>query len=273
MAQAAQLAGPTRKIYEAVLQTPFDYRTQAVLYTPKHIPLPVSGAPGFAVSPDREKYLNGLTVEIARLLRAADGNAFVLFSATSDLNEVKRRLEDEELKGIKLIEQGSDAQVALDKFMATPRSVILGLKSFWEGVDVVGDKLRLVIITKLPFPMLNDPVLKARERHEKAAAIAAGKSEQEAIGVVFRTIQVPQMVTDLRQGVGRLIRSATDQGVCAILDSRIWTGSSKRAPTSMDTKYAGYGATVVNSLGFATRTSDFKNVAAFLAQIQANAAA
>lgn len=269
MAQAAGTVVPTKAVETMVLESPFDYRRQAVLYTPKHIPLPVSGGSGNFVSDERSKYLNALTSEIARLLRASDGNAFILFSATSDAREVRERLEEEDLKGVHLIEQGDDAEAAFAEFKKTPRSAILGLKSFWEGVDVQGDKLRLVIITKLPFPMPSDPVIQARSRQEKKAAVERGIAEREADGLVFRMIMIPQMITDLRQGAGRLIRSVTDRGVLAILDARVWTGSAKQAPKLTDVSYRGYGATVVNALGFSQKTSDFTNVSKFLEKIKA----
>jgi Rad3-related DNA helicase len=80
-------------------------------------------------------------------------------------------------------------------------------------------------------------------------------------------------VTDLRQGVGRLIRSTTDRGVCAILDSRVWTGSSRNAPTPLSVSYQGYGATTVNAIGFSQKTSDFTIVKRFLDHIQASQSA
>jgi ATP-dependent DNA helicase DinG len=254
-----------RKVASLVVESPFDYRRQAVLYTPRHLPLP---EPMGAPPEKRERYLEALAVEVARLLRASDGNAFVLFSATNDLEEVHRRLSEEELRGVELIPQGDDAEASLAQFLATPRSAILGLKSFWEGVDVVGDKLRLVVITKLPFPQMNDPVLLAKKRVAANQARARGQNEKEIVGLVFRTIDMPAMITDLRQGVGRLIRSTTDRGVCAILDPRVWTGSSKRRPNPEQLRYEGYGSLVVNSLGFSQRTGEFDAVARFLSQIR-----
>lgn len=267
MAQAAADIPPEKKVETLVLESPFDYRRQAVLYTPKHMPLPVS-----AGSPDleeRRKYINALATEIARLLRASEGNAFILFSATSDMVDVQAALEEEDLKGVTLIPQGDDAEAAFGRFKNTPKSAILGLKSFWEGVDVQGDKLRLVIITKLPFPMPSEPVFQARARVEKKRAMDRGMGEREADGIVFRILSIPSMITDLRQGVGRLIRSTTDRGVCAILDPRIWTGSAKKKPAPTQLRYEGYGITTINALGFAQRTSDITNVAKFLAAIKA----
>jgi ATP-dependent DNA helicase DinG len=107
-------------------------------------------------------------------------------------------------------------------YRKTPEAVLFGLKSFWEGIDVTGDKLSLVIITKLPFPGRNDAVVNARRE-------AAGDAW-------FAHVDIPDMIFDLRQGLGRLIRTVTDTGVAAILDSRVLTKP--------------YGKTVLRSTGF-----------------------
>lgn len=250
----------SKKVYEGILETPFDYNSQALLYTPKHLPLPAN-----SMAPDdvRAKYYDALSAEIYKLLRSAQGNAFVLFSSTADMREIHARLQQEDLD-TPLISQGDDAEAALKEFLKTPKSVILGLKSFWEGVDVVGDKLHLVIITKLPFPNVNDPVIQARSRQYKNDAAARGMDPKNAETAVFQSIMIPAMLTDLRQGAGRLIRSKTDKGVLAILDSRIWTGSSKYTPKESAKNYYGYGGVAVNALGYSQRTSDFKLVDKFL---------
>jgi ATP-dependent DNA helicase DinG len=156
-----------------------------------------------------------------------------------------------------LIMQAEDAESTLKEYMATPQSVILGLKSFWEGVDVQGDKLRLVIITKLPFPMVSDPVIKARSRVIVNEGIARGETQFTAERGVFQAVQVPIMLMDLRQGAGRLIRSKTDKGVLAILDPRVWTGSGKYLPKPGQRSYNGYGRQVVAAIGFSNTTTDF----------------
>lgn len=253
--------GEPRNIEQAILPSPFDYKRQALLYTPKHLPLPEAASLG---SPDREAYLAAMASEIHRLILSADGNAFVLFSSGNDLREVQARLSTMPLNGITIIAQADDAEAAFKEYMATPRSVILGLKSFWEGVDVVGDKLRLVIIVKLPFPQMNDPVVQARTRQLIDRAVSAGKDERTARGLAFGMIQTPTMIIDLRQGVGRLIRSSSDRGVCAILDARIWTGSGKRRPSALQKNYEGYGSQAINSIGFPQRVSDFGIVEKFL---------
>lgn len=261
---AAEGAVAERKILTGVFESPFDYNRQALLYTPKHLPLPVGPGPFEA---EREKYLRLLSQECMKLIRASDGNAFILFTSSLDMKEVAQRLEEEDLPNPLLV-QGDDAEATFKQFMKTPRSVILGLKSFWEGVDVQGDKLRLVVITKLPFPMVSDPVNKARERQLRAQALARGMSEAAAGNTVFQAIQIPQMITDLRQGAGRLIRSKTDKGVLAILDARIWTGSSRNGPTPTQNEYRGYGKQAVEAIGFGQRTSSFDIVDKVLQQLR-----
>jgi ATP-dependent DNA helicase DinG len=260
-----------RKIEELVLETPFDYASQAVLYTPQHMPHAVSGSSKFE-SPERTKYIEAVALECKKLIKASDGNAFILFTATQDMKDVHMALMAEELDN-PLIVQAEDAESTLKEFMRTPRSVILGLKSFWEGVDVVGDKLRLVIITKLPFPMVSDPVIKARSRAIVAEGVAAGQSEQTAERGVFQAVQIPVMLTDLRQGAGRLIRSKTDKGVLAILDPRIWTGNGKQLPIIGQKNYQGYGGLAASAIGFGNRTADFNFVTKFLAKLRQEEAA
>lgn len=259
-----------RKIEELVLETPFDYASQAVLYTPQHMPHAVSA--GKFESPERAKYIQAVAIECKKLIKASDGNAFILFTATQDMKDVHAALLAEDLDN-PLIVQAEDAESTLKEFMRTPRSVILGLKSFWEGVDVVGDKLRLVIITKLPFPMVSDPVIKARSRAIVAEGVAAGQSEQTAERGVFQAVQIPVMLTDLRQGAGRLIRSKTDKGVLAILDPRVWTGNGKQLPIVGQKNYQGYGGLSVAAIGFSNRTSDFNFITKFLLKLRQEEAA
>jgi Rad3-related DNA helicase len=246
---------PQTRIVTQSLESPFDYKRQAVLYTPKHIPLPVRDSDTPEV---KEAYYSALTNDIAQLINASKGNGFVLFSANTDLNEVHRRLEAEEL-AYPLILQGDNPNAAFKQYMSTPNAVLLGVKSFWEGVDVQGEKLQLVIITKLPFGRPDDPVIQAQSRHLTQYLIEKGMSEANASRQVFQAVQTPKMITDVRQGGGRLIRSTTDRGVFAILDCRVWTGRSS-APSKTQNSYGGYGGQLVTALGFPSRTSSMLDV-------------
>jgi len=247
-------------IHELVLGTPFNYDKQAILYTPRHIPLPVG-----ATSPDRERYVSALANECSRLIQASNGNAFVLFTAKQDLLDVHAALEEEGLPQ-PLIIQEDDAAATLRLFMSTPNSVLMGVKSFWEGVDVQGQKLQLVIITKLPFPALTDPVMQARSRQLIAEQVAQGVAPTTAQSAVFSKLQIPHMLTELRQGAGRLIRARTDKGVLAILDPRMFTGNSKDRPTPTQTSYRGYGKLAADATGFRNHVFDFEVVQRVLAQ-------
>jgi ATP-dependent DNA helicase DinG len=241
-----------KQIHELVLGTPFNYDKQALLYTPRHIPVPVG-----ATAPERPRYISALVNECARLIRASNGNAFVLFTSKQDLTDVHAGLLEEDLTQ-PLIIQEDDAATTLRAFMTTPNSVLMGVKSFWEGVDVQGQKLQLVIITKLPFPPLTDPVLQARSRQLVAEQVAKGVAVSTAQSSVFSRLQIPHMLTELRQGAGRLIRASTDKGVLAILDSRVFTGNSRDVPLPNQQSYRGYGKLVADATGFNNHVFDFE---------------
>jgi ATP-dependent DNA helicase DinG len=243
-----------KQIHELVLSTPFNYDKQALLYTPRHIPLPVG-----ASDPRRSAYISVVVNECTRLIRASDGNAFILFTSKQDLLDVYAGLQEEDLPN-PLIIQDDDASNTLRTYMMTPKSVLLGVKSFWEGVDVQGSKLQLVIITKLPFPPVTDPVLQARSRQLIAEQVACGIPAETAKSSVFSRLQIPYMLTELRQGAGRLIRARTDKGVLAILDSRIFTGNSKDMPLPNQQSYKGYGKLVAEATGFNNHVFEFEIV-------------
>jgi ATP-dependent DNA helicase DinG len=191
----------------AVLPPAFDYSKQGFLYVPKDIPFRNRSAPD---------YIENTRMRIDRcvqLVTWSNGGAFVLTTANDDLDEFAEVLK-RKFPG-RVFAQGhsrnawdGDPPSILERFKQAPNNILVGSKSFWEGVDVVGEHLRLVVITKLPFPNFKDPIVKARER-------LAGES-------AFKRVQMVDMLTDLRQGAGRLIRSKSDRGVVAILDSRVW---------------------------------------------------
>lgn len=241
-----------------VVATPFDYQKQAVLYTPKHLPAPVSGK-----GPARDAWLDAVAQETKRLLDASNGNAFVLFTAGSDLTEVHRRLVDLGLRWPIVAQKQGAAAEAERAYRATPNAVLLGLRSFFEGVNIPGDKLWQVIIPKLPFPVPSDPVIKARTAKLVEWYVENGFEQRAAEVNAFKAVSVPAMLIDLRQAVGRLIRTSTDVGVCAILDPRVWTGTGSRLPRPEQAAYQGYGVTIVEEIGFPRRTSKFENIQAY----------
>jgi ATP-dependent DNA helicase DinG len=148
--------------------------------------------------------------------------------------------------GKQLLVQGEQPKNALlGRFRAAHDAVLVATMSFWEGVDVPGDALRLVIVDKLPFAVPADPVVAAR----CAALEAQGKNP-------FSAYSVPQAAITLKQGFGRLIRTRTDRGVVAILDKRVRT--------------RGYGAALLGTLPPARRTDRIEDVAAFWSEVRAS---
>jgi ATP-dependent DNA helicase DinG len=180
--------------------SPFDYARQALLYLPPGLPQPSDPAFGDAV------------IAIAQpLLESAGGGAFMLFTSHRALRYAAQRLARALPAELPLLVQGSaPRELLLRRFRASGRAVLLGSASFWEGVDVQGPALRLVIIDKLPFASPEDPVVRARIEYLKSQGANA-----------FRDYQLPEAVLALKQGVGRLIRSEQDHGVVVICDPRM----------------------------------------------------
>ena len=180
--------------------SPFDYERSVLLSLIDDVPEP--GESG------HQKKMHDAVVQ---LCRASQGRAMVLFTSHSALQAtyraVKRQLEAENILVLGQRIDGSPRQL-IERLRANPRTVLLGTNSFWEGVDIVGGALSLLVITKLPFPVPSDPVFAARS---------------ELFDDPFGHYAVPQSILRFKQGFGRLIRSADDRGVCAVLDRRIVT--------------------------------------------------
>lgn len=187
------------EVDELGVASPFDYRRQAMLYLARDLP-PPSG----------EGLSAPVAARITELLAITGGRAFVLFTSHRALDAAARLLAG---LPYPLLRQGAAPRAALlERFRATPGAVLLGTGSFWEGVDVPGDALSLVIIDKLPFQPHTDPLVAARA----AALVEQGVDP-------FAALQLPQAALALKQGFGRLIRRRDDRGVVAILDPRIVT--------------------------------------------------
>ena len=147
--------------------------------------------------------------EIAGMLAASRGRAFVLFTSYTQMNEIYRRVE--RLVDFPLLLQGTAPKtVLLDRFRRQPNTVLFATASFWQGVDVQGPQLSCVIIDRLPFAVPSDPVVAARIR-------ALAEDGHNA----FVEYQIPEAIIALKQGFGRLIRARSDRGILAILDNRI----------------------------------------------------
>jgi ATP-dependent DNA helicase DinG len=180
--------------------SPFDFPRQALLYVPKALPEP--GETGFTEA----------VIEAALpVLRASEGRAFLLFTTLRALRRAHELLVNRVPYPLLVQGTGSRSQL-LSRFRALGNAVLLGSQSFWEGVDVRGDALSLVVIDKLPFAPPDDPVLAARIEGVRNAG-----------GQPFNELQLPQAVLQLKQGAGRLIRDEADRGVLMLCDPRLVT--------------------------------------------------
>jgi ATP-dependent DNA helicase DinG len=176
----------------------FDYTKQALLYVPKHLPDPRSA-----------DYLNLAIDEVKHILQCSRGRAFVLFTSHQQMRAFHDRLSLE-LEYPTLLQGTGPNSALLDEFRRTPNCVLFATASFWQGVDVQGEQLSCVIIDKLPFASPSDPVVEARVR-----------AIRESGGNAFYEYQVPEAAIALKQGFGRLIRSRSDRGILALLDTRV----------------------------------------------------
>jgi ATP-dependent DNA helicase DinG len=183
---------------ELIVQSHFDYESQALLYIPPDLP-----------EPNSPQFQAKAADKIRRLLEISQGRAFVLFTSYAQMRDVHDRLLGE-LEHPCLLQGTAPKTALLEEFRSTPNAVLFATSSFWQGVDVQGEQLSCVIIDRLPFAVPSDPVVKAR--------VEAINNEG---GNAFYDYQVPAAVITLKQGFGRLIRSLNDRGVLALLDNRI----------------------------------------------------
>ena len=182
------------------LGSPFDYESSTLLYVANDMP-----------EPNAQGYQQALDRAIISTAKATGGRMLVLFTSYAALKKTAQAITGPLAReDIFVFEQGEGASpnALLESFKTTDRAVLLGTRSFWEGVDVPGESLSVVVITKLPFDVPSDPIISARsELYEDS----------------FNEYYLPESILKFRQGFGRLIRTASDHGVVAILDRRVLT--------------------------------------------------
>ena len=191
---------------ELLAHSPFDFKKQVQIHIPRDMPHPNSNA-----------FVPATIQKIKHYLKLTHGKAFVLFTSYKMMDEVYDSVApDLEEMGIDTFKQGGDLSrtAMLQAFREDTDSVLFGTSSFWEGVDVRGESLSNVIITRLPFEVPTHPVMEARVKQIK-----------EQGGNEFFEFSLPEAVLRLKQGFGRLIRTQTDEGIVVILDPRIRTAS------------------------------------------------
>lgn len=184
---------------ELILGSPFDYENSALLFLPTDMPEPI----------DLRNYQRFVERAILQTARATGGRMLALFTSYRQLLETSRVISPHLAKEkIQVYEQGTGASTSslLDSFRETERAVLLGTKSFWEGVDVPGEALSVLFIVKLPFDVPSDPIIAARA---------------ETFENPFAEYTLPEAILRFRQGFGRLIRTQSDRGIVAILDRRV----------------------------------------------------
>jgi len=215
---------------ELVVDSPFDFQRRALLYLPRDLP-----------DPNQEGFERAAVERIVELVSVTGGGAFVLCTSARAMRALHAALAPR-LRQPVLVQGEAPKQLLLDRFRAAGDAVLVATMSFWEGVDVPGHALRLVVIDKIPFAVPTDPVVAAR----------CAEIEREG-GNAFSQYTVPVAALTLKQGFGRLLRSQKDAGIVAILDRRIVT--------------RGYGRALLAGLPPARRTAAIDDVRAFFQDV------
>jgi ATP-dependent DNA helicase DinG len=212
-------------------ESPFDFAANALLYVPKGMP-----------EPNTPDYTRAVVAAALPAIEASGGRAFLLFTSLRAMREGYDLLRDAFARRgheFPLLMQGEGSRTELlERFRRLGNAVLIGSQSFWEGVDVRGEALSLVVIDKLPFASPDDPLLAARIER----ITGEGRS-------AFVEFQLPQAVITLKQGAGRLIRDESDRGVLMICDPRLFS--------------KGYGRKILKSLPSMKGTRDVADVIAF----------
>jgi ATP-dependent DNA helicase DinG len=220
------------------VDSPFDYPRQGVLYVPQGLP-----------APNTPEFTEAVVKAALPVLEVSQGRAFILFTSLRALDKARGLLTDAfKFRGWEyplLVQGDAPKNELLARFQKAGNAVLLGSQSFWEGVDMPGDVLSVVIIDKLPFQPPDDPVVAAR----------IAQAERNG-GKPFMDYQLPHAAISLKQGAGRLIRTETDRGVLMICDTRL---ADKP-----------YGRLLLNALPAMTRTRKLEVVERFFASHEAS---
>ena len=218
---------------EMVVESPFNYAEQALMYLPPDMPPPGSGG-----------WRDAAVIEIVKLINITKGRAFVLTTTASGMRALRESV-GRKVKYPCLMQGDLGTQELIEQFRSMDNAVLFATGSFWQGVDVRG--LGCVIIDRLPFAVPDDPVVAARQKYIEKRG-----------GNAFRDLTLPQAMIALAQGIGRLIRCESDSGLLAILDPRLQTRR--------------YGAMIFHSLPKIPRTTDIGVVARRFAEMRATSA-
>jgi ATP-dependent DNA helicase DinG len=215
------------RVQELSVPSPFDFEARALLYLPDDLPLP-----------DASSFAAAAAERARQLIEMCDGGAFVLTTSLRSLQGLGQALAGR-IGSRRLCVQGQAPKAKLlEQFRSAGDAVLVATSSFWQGVDIPGAALRLVVLEKAPFPVPSDPILMARSQ----ALSDAGESP-------FQRLHLPLAQLALKQGFGRLIRSRSDYGVVALLDARV--------------HQRGYGRRLLEGLPPARRVTALSDVAAF----------
>jgi ATP-dependent DNA helicase DinG len=215
-------------VEQLIVASPFDYKRHALLYAPRDLP-----------EPNSESFIDVAADRIKALISITGGGAFVLTTSLRSMHELYKHLNHD--TGLPVLLQGSlPKPELLSQFRRAGNAVLVATSSFWEGVDVAGFALRLVVLEKIPFLVPSDPLVRARS----LALEAQGQNP-------FNDYALPAAAIALKQGFGRLIRSSRDKGIVALLDERVHR--------------RGYGQRLLASLPPAQRTTNLQDVRDFWA--------
>jgi ATP-dependent DNA helicase DinG len=215
-------------VEELSVPSPFAYEKNCVLYLPKDLPRPGTDA-----------FLDQSAARIAQMADEIDGGTFVLTTSHAAMRGLSERIRKLLSAKLLLVQGERPKEALLSAFRANGAAVLVATASFWEGIDVPGEALRLVVLEKIPFAVPTDPVFEAR-----------GLALEEAGKNAFLHLAVPLAALTLKQGFGRLIRRESDVGVVALLDERVHT--------------KGYGKRLLRALPPASVTSDWSEVRGFV---------